>query len=110
VAPPIFDLDRAEETLATAEDEIARVQAARLAHAAAILNDRVKLFATWLNTTSAGMATIGTITPIAAWFYGLSAAPEMGPGRLFLGGLTWFIMASGVHCLASLALAFTRET
>ena len=81
-------------------------QLARLKHQR---NQRVKLFASFLNTIGAAMATIGTVTPVVAWFFGLTTAPDTTAERLFIGGVFWLCMAGAVHFLGSLTLGLLGE-
>ena len=58
-------------------------------------NERIKAFATLLNTMAGSCFTVGVIAPIAAeMFYKM---PGMQPLKVLLGGIIWLTVAGLLH-------------
>jgi hypothetical protein len=66
-------------------------------------NERTKLTAAWLNTLSGAATAAGAIAPLAATFYGVSAAP-VPPVVLSIGVAIWFFTGVGLHLAARYVL------
>jgi hypothetical protein len=59
-------------------------------------NERIKYFATLLNTIAAAMFTIGVLAPFVAWLYGSGPKPPQLPA-IALGAVLWLFLTICVH-------------
>jgi hypothetical protein len=73
-----------------------------------IHNERTKLTATWINTLAATFIAAGTIAPVAAILYGLSALP-ISPGRVVILAVACAAVGVTIHFGARAALGSLRE-
>ena len=62
-----------------------------------IENERIKLSAGWLDRASTACLTIGIVTPIAGYVYGLTTLPVW---YLVAACYVWLSFAAGLHWLA----------
>jgi hypothetical protein len=73
-----------------------------------IQNERTKLLAGALDRASTAFLTVGIVTPVAGYLYGLSRA-ELGLGFLAGAFAVWFLLAIGLHLLARYVLGGLQE-
>ena len=65
-----------------------------------ISNERTKLTASLLATAAGFSLTAGSIAPLIAMSYGVTAAPVVSAGTLLLIVAVWFIVGVGLHMAA----------
>ncbi len=62
--------------------------------------ERIKLSAAFLNALAVAFVTLGGVTPLVSYFYGLSPiAVAVGPGTLIAGVVIWTSCGIVLHCL-----------
>jgi hypothetical protein len=71
-------------------------------------NERTKLTATWINTLAAAFIAAGTVAPVAAILYGLSALP-ISPGRVAALAVACATVGVAIHFGARAVLGSLRE-
>lgn len=71
-------------------------------------NERVKYFATWLNTIASAAVVVGVVAPLAAAFYGTGGVAPPTPA-LTLGAVIWFLSGLALHLAARRVLGGLRS-
>ena len=75
-----------------------------------VYNERVKAFTTAWNTAASFALATGIIAPSIAVFWGFGQRPAgVSFWPAVAGGVSWFVVATALHCVASIALGFLRE-
>ena len=64
--------------------------------------ERIKYFATLLNTCAAACFTIGVVGPVAASVYG--APPHVRPWLFILVAIGWLLVATSLHFIVRYVL------
>lgn len=69
-----------------------------------IHNERLKLFANWMNALGSGIVITGGVAPIIAGIVGLRPTAEINPFVLGALSLIWILVGFGLHWLARRSL------
>jgi FtsH-binding integral membrane protein len=67
-----------------------------------IWNERLKLFASYLNGLAIAMITAGVFGPIISYVYGIF--PNVSPLAVFLSALGCFVVSGAIHFVAQTIL------
>jgi len=73
-----------------------------------VINERIKLTASWFNTLATALVAAGAFAPAAAAFYGLSL-PAICGGRMFAAVVGCLAVGVGLHVVGVVLLGKLRE-
>jgi hypothetical protein len=68
-------------------------------------NEQLKLMANLLNGVSVSLIALGTVTPLLAWLYQLTTAPNLDGRRMACVIVLSVLLSIGCHATGQLALA-----
>ncbi|GGA51861.1 hypothetical protein [Pelagibacterium lentulum] len=74
----------------------------------AVYNERLKLFATWLNALGSGIVITGVFAPLIAVTLGLSTAADVPPVNFVLSSVIWLLSGFALNWLARRSLRSLR--
>lgn len=67
--------------------------------------EQAKLSAVFMNGIALAVASLGGVTPIISYFYGITPiASEVGPGTFIVGIVIWTSVAIVLHLMARATL------
>jgi hypothetical protein len=73
-----------------------------------VLNERLKLLATWFNTVAAAFLTKGVVAPVITVVYGL-APKDLDPALVFASSMICMLVSGGLHLAGSSILGALQE-
>jgi uncharacterized membrane protein YjjP (DUF1212 family) len=73
-----------------------------------VLNERLKLLASWFNTVSAAFLATGVVAPMITIIYGV-ASTTLDPALVVASSLICMLVGVGLHLAARSALGELRE-